>query len=96
MAQQYFKTAYPITVGGMTSSGPVTGTTITGSGDIQGTAFTDGTNQLSWGAAAPVAGTYAQGDVVFNTGATAGGTAGWVCVTAGTPGTWKAFGTIAA
>ena len=36
------------------------------------------------------------GDTVFSQVASAGGTAGWICTTAGTPGTWKAFGTIAA
>ena len=46
--------------------------------------------------AAPVAGTYVVGDIVYNTAPTAGGTIGFVCVTAGTPGTWKTFGAIAA
>jgi len=45
-------------------------------------------------AAAPVAGTWARGDIVFNSTPSAGGYIGWVCVTAGTPGTWKAFGAI--
>ena len=44
--------------------------------------------------AAPVAGTWAVGDIVFNTAPTAGGFIGWVCVTAGTPGTWKQFGAV--
>ena len=34
------------------------------------------------------------GDICLNTNATAGGNIGWVCTVAGTPGTWKAFGTI--
>ena len=46
--------------------------------------------------AAPTAGTWAVGDVVWNSAPTAGGTIGWVCTTAGTPGTWKTFGAIAA
>ncbi len=41
-------------------------------------------------------GTYEQGDIIWNTGAAASGTAGWICVTAGTPGTWKTFGAISA
>lgn len=44
--------------------------------------------------AAPVAGTWAVGDVVYHSVPAASGTIGWVCVTAGTPGTWKAFGAI--
>lgn len=48
------------------------------------------------GSAAPTAGTYSVGDVVWNTAPAASGTMGWVCTTAGTPGTWKTFGTIAA
>ena len=53
-------------------------------------------HRIAYGAAAPTAGTWAQGDAVYNTAPAAAGTVGWVCVTAGTPGTWKAFGTIAA
>lgn len=34
------------------------------------------------------------GDIIFNTNPTANGNVGWVCVTSGNPGTWKAFGTI--
>lgn len=34
------------------------------------------------------------GDILFNTNPSAGGNIGWVCVEAGTPGTWKTFGTI--
>jgi hypothetical protein len=47
------------------------------------------------GAAAPTAGTWAVGDIVWNTAPAAAGTLGWVCTTAGSPGTWKAFGSIA-
>lgn len=36
------------------------------------------------------------GDICLNTNATSGGNIGWVCVTAGTPGTWKSFGSISA
>lgn len=48
------------------------------------------------GTAAPVSGTYLQGDIIWNSAPTAGGTIGWVCTTAGTPGTWKTFGAISA
>lgn len=47
------------------------------------------------GTAAPTTGTYAQGDRVINTAPSAGGNVGWVCVTGGSPGTWKSYGTIA-
>ena len=46
------------------------------------------------GAAAPTAGTYAVGDIVWNTNPTPTGYVGWVCVRDGTPGIWKAFGAI--
>jgi len=46
--------------------------------------------------AAPVAGTWAKGDIVWNEAPVAGGTMGWVCTTAGTPGTWKSWGVITA
>jgi hypothetical protein len=44
--------------------------------------------------AAPTTGTWAIGDIVFNSAATAGGYIGFVCTTAGSPGTWKTFGAI--
>lgn len=44
--------------------------------------------------AAPVSGTWAVGDIVWNTTPTAGGYIGWVCTAGGTPGTWKTFGAI--
>jgi hypothetical protein len=48
------------------------------------------------GTAEPTTGTWARGDIVFNLEPSAGGFAGWICVTAGTPGTWKTFGAISA
>lgn len=48
-----------------------------------------------WGTAAPASGTYAVGDIVHNTSPSSGGYIGWTCTVAGTPGTWKGFGTIA-
>lgn len=47
-----------------------------------------------WGSAAPTSGTCARGDIIYDNTPSAGGYIGWVCVTAGTPGTWKAFGAI--
>lgn len=46
-------------------------------------------------AEAPTSGTWAVGDIVWNTAPAAAGTLGWVCTTAGTPGTWRTFGGIA-
>lgn len=46
--------------------------------------------------AAPSSGTHARGEIVLNADPVAGGFVGWVCVTAGTPGTWKSFGAISA
>lgn len=46
--------------------------------------------------AAPTTGAWKRGDVVWNTTPSAGGTPGWVCVTAGTPGTWKEMANVAA
>lgn len=47
-------------------------------------------------AAAPTTGTAVVGDKVYNSVPAASGFIGWVCVTAGTPGTWKTFGAISA
>ena len=40
--------------------------------------------------------TWGVGDIVYNSAPTAGGNIGWVCTAAGTPGTWKTFGSIEA
>ncbi len=44
----------------------------------------------------PAYGTWARGDQCMNPLPSAGGTPGWVCVTGGAPGTWKAMANIAA
>lgn len=44
--------------------------------------------------AAPLTGTWPLGWIRWNSSPVAGGKIGWICVMAGTPGTWKAFGTI--
>ena len=44
----------------------------------------------------PLSGAWIVGDYVMNSAPTAGGNIGWVCTTAGSPGTWKTFGAIAA
>ena len=55
----------------------------------------NGTGTLSWvpnpfvnGTAAPTVGTWAVGAICWNSGVTATTTPGWICTTAGTPGTW--------
>jgi hypothetical protein len=53
-------------------------------------------NSLTYGVAAPTSGTWKDGDIVFNIAPVAGATIGWVCTTAGTPGTWKTWGAITA
>lgn len=45
---------------------------------------------------APTSGTWSQGDKVRNQTPEAGGYIGWVCVSSGTPGTWKGYGAIQA
>lgn len=46
--------------------------------------------------AAPSGGAWARGETIPNSAPAAEGSAGWICTAAGTPGTWKALGTIAA
>ncbi len=43
------------------------------------------------GAAAPVAGTWAVGNRVWNSAPAAAQPMGWICTVAGTPGTWRAM-----
>lgn len=52
-------------------------------------------NKVLYRAAAPTTKDWLVGDIIYNVTPSAGGNIGWVCVTAGTPGTWKSFGTIA-
>lgn len=46
--------------------------------------------------APPSVGTYEVGDVIWKDNPSAGSSPGWVCVTAGTPGTWKAMANLSA
>lgn len=48
------------------------------------------------GTAAPTSGSFVQGDMMFNSAPVAGGPSGWMCVADGSPGTWKAMGSLAA
>ena len=53
-------------------------------------------NGIPWspGTAAPGAAAHVVGEIVWNTAPAADGFVGFVCVSAGTPGTWKGFGLI--
>ncbi len=48
-----------------------------------------------WASAAPTYGSYYVGDRVWNTNPASGGPPGYVCTTAGSPGTWKAMANLA-
>ena len=72
-----------VTVHSLTSEGNAT---------LSGTALTIGTQVWSYAATTPVAGGVI-GNVCWSTAPAAAGPIGWVCTA---PGTWKAFGAIAA
>lgn len=66
---------------------------------VQGAPYrheSDGVNYSKWDTAAPVSGTWARGDMVRNSTPSAAAAPGWLCVTAGSPGTWKAMANLAA
>lgn len=44
--------------------------------------------------AAPTTGTWKRGDIVWNSQPSALGTPGWICTTAGSPGTWSAMASL--
>jgi hypothetical protein len=50
----------------------------------------------NYGTAAPTSGTWKVGRKIYNDAPTASGTEGFICITAGTPGTWKTFSAIGA
>ncbi len=51
--------------------------------------------RISGASAAPTSGYHARGEVCLNTLPDPGENVGWICVSSGTPGTWKSIGTIA-
>jgi hypothetical protein len=59
---------------------------------VQGSVWT----KHLYDSAIPTTGTFQVGSTVINTVPAASGNFGWVCTTAGVPGTWKTFGAIAA
>lgn len=61
--------------------------------------FNNGSSMTNWieypyADAAPVAGTWGLGDKIYRATPLSGGIEGYICTAAGTPGTWKTFGTI--
>jgi hypothetical protein len=46
----------------------------------------------SYGTAAPTTGVWTVGAIVWNSAPALGGWAGWLCIVAGSPGTWAGFG----
>src|SRR5678815_541505 len=66
--------------------------------ETQGNQLAEGAIAARHGAmtAAPTAGTFVRGDIVWNSTPIAGGPIGWVCVVSGTPGTFAPFGGMAA
>lgn len=81
---------YDFTAGGFSN----VGTNFTSS--FLGQGGNSDSQRVAWRTAIPTTGTWNVGDIVWNTAPTAGGVPGWICVTAGTPGTWKAMAAIAA
>jgi len=63
---------------------------------IQTMALGDVSYTIDYGSAAPTTGTYTRGSRRYASTPSAGGFVGWVCVSGGTPGTWKGFGAIEA
>jgi hypothetical protein len=56
---------------------------------------TVGKIKITYDEAVPTVGTWNRGDICFKENPAAGGVPGWVCVTGGTPGTWKAMANLA-
>lgn len=81
---------YDFTAGGFSN----VGTNFTSS--FLGQGGNSDSQRVAWRTAIPTTGTWNVGDIVWNTTPAAGGIPGWICVTAGTPGTWKAMAAIAA
>lgn len=57
--------------------------------------YNNGFNSV-YGTYPPATESWVVGDVIYQANPTAGGFIGWVCTTAGTPGTWKTFGAVSA
>lgn len=51
--------------------------------------------RVTSGTEPPSTGTWNRGDICLNTQPSSGGVPGWVCVSGGNPGTWRAMATLA-
>jgi hypothetical protein len=76
---------------GVTSANPTHAINITQNNRISGV----NTSILRPLTAPPTVGSWTTGQFISNWTPSAGGTPGWVCVTGGTPGTWKAMANLA-
>lgn len=87
--------SYPI---GMIDSNQLNLFLVTATGQVitAATKIQIGLNSMTWGSASPSSGTWARGDVCWNTAAAGSGSPGWVCSAAGTPGTWKTMAVLGA
>ncbi|MFN8356313.1 MAG: right-handed parallel beta-helix repeat-containing protein [Spirosomataceae bacterium] len=56
--------------------------------------YNDSDISVRWGTAIPTGYWSAKGSIVWNQNAASGQPSGWICVTAGTPGTWKVISTL--
>lgn len=74
-------------------SGTLTASVIEPNQKIQGI---NGVIATGYFSSAPTIGAWKAGQRITNFSPVASGIEGWVCVTSGTPGTWKTFGTISA
>jgi hypothetical protein len=63
-------------------------------GNRMSNSMTAGSPVIAYATAIPAAGQWRRGDRVYHAAPVPGGPAGWICTSGGTPGTWKAFGTI--
>lgn len=80
------------TVGGESGGtwAPIAVLSYTNGSNQAGVAFSGG-KAITYAAAAPTDGTWAVGDIAYNTSPITNGIVGWSCTVAGTPGTWKTF-----
>lgn len=62
---------------------------------VLATSTGDSIQRMTWGRAAPTAGTWRRGDVRWNEDAAPGRPPGWICVASGAPGIWRALTSLA-